>query len=251
MPGDDDTKGTVTEFVRGVSNTFIIEPRKASGDVVRDITVSSEFAGQDAFFVELWNSDPSIVDGNHDWYADGGVAAYNPSVYEVQRVNKPSTGDDFSLIFTFNGVDYTTELVPGNVSSVDLQIALEDLDAIDTVIVNEDGTSGDSWLITFTSNLGDLQLLSSSNNGILISEEVKGITEIQSIFNVATEECTAEVQMIRAAESTTCGNDFDFDVTFDGSDLITLNSKMTNAEVNPYLYIFSFVTVHADYLSWQ
>ena len=168
---DVNTVGQVTEFVRGVSNTFVIEPRKASGQVVRDITVSSEFAGQDVFFVELWNSDPSTTDGTHDWYADGGVAEYEPTVYEVQRVSNPNTTASFDLIFTFDGEDYVTSPLAGNCDSVDMQIALEDLDALETVTVTDDGVAGDAWLVTFTSRLGDLNMLSSHNACLLYTSD--------------------------------------------------------------------------------
>merc|ERR1712054_575001 len=35
---------------------------------------------------EFWSSDPSVVDGTHDWISDQGIATYNPVRYDIQRI---------------------------------------------------------------------------------------------------------------------------------------------------------------------
>lgn len=55
----------VSEFLRGQANEFTIEPKKASGATVRDITASDGMTGRDLFFTEFWTSDPSVVGGSH------------------------------------------------------------------------------------------------------------------------------------------------------------------------------------------
>ena len=77
------TEVGVTEFVRGFQNHFTIQPRKASGDAVRDVTIDEVYRGQDVFFTEIWTSDASVVDGTHEWLSDAGVAAYEPQVLEL------------------------------------------------------------------------------------------------------------------------------------------------------------------------
>ena len=43
------------EFVEGSANQFVIEPRKANGQVVRDILTAEGFSGSDVFLTELWD----------------------------------------------------------------------------------------------------------------------------------------------------------------------------------------------------
>ena len=40
---------SIVEFVRGASNEFTIEPKKATGQVVKDIQSADGFSGQDIF----------------------------------------------------------------------------------------------------------------------------------------------------------------------------------------------------------
>ena len=53
--------------------------------------------GGDVFFTELWTSDPSIVDGSHTWYSDGGVSRYNRLLYEEQVITIPDSVGPFFL----------------------------------------------------------------------------------------------------------------------------------------------------------
>lgn len=55
----------VTEFLKGKANEFIIEPKNASGAVVRDVKVINGKEGLVIFFTELWTADKSILDGSH------------------------------------------------------------------------------------------------------------------------------------------------------------------------------------------
>jgi len=98
----------VVELLAGASNEFIIEPKKASGAPVKDITARSNYgaydpvdqSGGDVFFTELWTSPSDVVDGTHTWDSDGGIASYSPVLYEIQRINIPSgTTGGFRLKF--------------------------------------------------------------------------------------------------------------------------------------------------------
>ena len=74
----------VSEFLKGQANEFTIEPKKVSGAVIRNISISSEERGKDIFLTELWRSD-STLDGSHYWNSDGGVATYNSVRFEEQQ----------------------------------------------------------------------------------------------------------------------------------------------------------------------
>ena len=87
----------VVEFLKGQSNEFTIEPKKASGSVVRDIATYSGMEGGDVFFTELWTSDPSVIDGSHTWYSDGGVSSYNTLLYIEQMIGIPKAIGTFHL----------------------------------------------------------------------------------------------------------------------------------------------------------
>jgi hypothetical protein len=104
----------VVELLAGASNEFTIEPKKASGAPVKDVTARSnfgtpgdtnglysvDFTGQDLFFTELWTSNVDVLDGTHTWDSDGGVAAYSPVLYEIQRLFIPGgTSGGFRLKF--------------------------------------------------------------------------------------------------------------------------------------------------------
>ena len=75
------TGGTISieEFLKGNRTEFTIEPKKASGDVLRDVTTADGFTGADVFLTETYFS-------NGTWYADQGVSTYNGVVYTVQSV---------------------------------------------------------------------------------------------------------------------------------------------------------------------
>eukprot|EP00956_Cyclotella_meneghiniana_P024540 scaffold49415_cov101-Cyclotella_meneghiniana.AAC.2 len=85
------------DLARGQANEFTIEPKKASGSVVKDITTHARMEGGDVFFNELWTSDPSIVDGSHMCYSDGGVSRYNRLLYEEQVITIPDSVGPFFL----------------------------------------------------------------------------------------------------------------------------------------------------------
>jgi hypothetical protein len=75
---------TVEEFIKGAANHFTIEPKKASGVVVKDVSAAANFEGRDIFFTELWTSPTTLLDGTHTWAKDGGVATYNKALFDIQ-----------------------------------------------------------------------------------------------------------------------------------------------------------------------
>ena len=158
---------SVSTFLEGNRNQFTIEPKQASGQVLRDVTTAAGFAGKDVFFTESFR--------NGTWYRDHGVAKYNPVAYEIQSIFIPNTAT--AVYFTVP--DYMNPLVADSflatpiapltaTSSIaasstarDMQIAIESLPNIDSVDVYKTGTTspsaGSLFSVTFLSNLGSVQ----------------------------------------------------------------------------------------------
>ena len=44
---------STVEFIEGKANQFTIEPKKASGEPIKDLDAAAGFAGEDVFFSEL------------------------------------------------------------------------------------------------------------------------------------------------------------------------------------------------------
>ena len=211
----------VTEFLRGQANEFIIEPKKVSGAIVRDVTASDGMAGRDEFFTELWSSDPSVIDGSHDWYSDGGVAVYNPVRYEEQVVFVPdSFTGSFQLTMDtspskakgrLGGYSATTTDLEAGESLTDLLLenALSALTNIGKVAVSSSSTSADgvgdgtAYAVTFVTVLGELPLLTASDSAIIISRAAHqvGVAEIQTITSSVDQAFVYEVQSVAVVSS--------------------------------------------------
>merc|ERR1711871_289774 len=149
------TGGTISieEFLKGNRNEFTIEPKKASGDVLRDVTTASDFTGADIFLTETYFS-------NGTWYADQGVATYNSVAYTVQSVTfVGSTGPVTLSLSDYMTPHSSTSYNAAAFSSTDdaatVQTAIEALSNVDAVDVTKTSDSnGDTmFLITFLSNL--------------------------------------------------------------------------------------------------
>jgi len=211
----------VTEFLRGKANEFIIEPKKASGAIVRDVTASDGMAGRDEFFTELWSSDSSVIDGSHDWYSDGDVAVYNPVRYEEQVVFVPdSFTGSFQLTMDtspskakgrLGGYAATTTDLEAGESLTDLLLenALSSLANIGKVVVSSSTTSADevgdgtAYTVTFVAVLGELPLLFASDSAIIVSRDAHqvGVAEIQTITSSVDQAFVYEVQSVAVASS--------------------------------------------------
>lgn len=204
----------VSEFLKGMSNEFTIEPKKASGAAVRDVNVPAGFEGSDIFFTELWNGDCADQYEVYEWYADGGVASYNPVRYEKQvlliqsgtgpftltmdtRETQPKGRIDGSLAITFElPGDATTELL--------LQDALKSLSNVGNVKVSAVSLASDiQYTITFVSELGELPLLSASDGNVIISRTYDqiGVTEIQQITTSVDKAFVYEIQTVSVLSS--------------------------------------------------
>lgn len=223
--------GTVTtsivEFVRGAANEFTIEPKKATGQVVKDIQSADGFAGKDIFFTELWDSSNTIAqadDGTHVWIKDQGVASYNPVRYEIQRVftqiaplSTIPGASVFKLILDLQslqknrvgGARHITTDIRCDADAVAMKLALESMRTglrVDVTRNNLDGGARGTyeWLITFVSLLGDLPALTPESVSIVGStgsisaaiEIQKGVTEIQTITTSAAAHFQREQQEI-------------------------------------------------------
>jgi len=185
---------TISEFVQGEANHFTIEPKKASGNVVKDLSSADSFVGQDTFFTELWTSSPDVLDGTHAWELDGGIATYNPVIYEIQtftldtttstsgtfgfRMDTSLPSDDYDLHGTprshltqrkccLGGSDQTTA-VADSLNVADLNAAsdaeaakmvkdiIETLSNVQHVDVSRSRVgSEDTYSVTFSQDLGD------------------------------------------------------------------------------------------------
>ena len=234
------TGAEVTEFLKGRANEFTIEPKKASGAPVKDITAASGFEGQDVFFTELWNSDASVVDGTHDWYMDGFEATYNPVVNAVQQIfidDYDSTGN-FTLTLDqtarTDGVSSTTSFLSANLSAYELKIALEELDNIEAVDVSMTiQNSSKVFLVTFTHDLGAIETMEmnaheiAGGNGLLYVTTMQvGVTEVQTITTSSDEHFVYEQQTIHISGTGT----FTLNLADDDDPTIDLDANGTSAE---------------------
>jgi hypothetical protein len=126
----------VLEFLKGNKNHFTIEPRKASGAVVRDVTTAAGFAGQDVFLTETYHA-------NGTWYRDQGVAAYNQMIYTVQRIDIGGTTTGVALkLSDYMTPDSTSEYtatsnIAYNSAASAVQTAIESLTNVDSVDVQK------------------------------------------------------------------------------------------------------------------
>jgi len=231
----------VVEFLKGQSNEFTIEPKKASGSVVRDIATYAGMEGGDAFFTELWTSDVSIVDGSHTWYSDGGVASYNTLLYIEQMI-----GISKSITLPFHLSMDTSEALPwgridgmysqtsdiNEISTVTLQDALAELPNVGKVQVTQTNQEHDAsmnyFIVTFRDVFGEYPLLSASDPSIMISRNDGqfSATEVQTITLSVDKPFIYEVQSIAVSN-----DDASFDLSFkDGpsTSLISCNFASIN-----------------------
>ena len=210
---------SVVEFVRGQANTFTIEPRKASGDVLKDLTAARGLEGRDAFFTEMWTTPTSVVDGTHEWAYDGGVATYNPVTYDIQVIETHITpagtlSGDFTLRLDtsawLGGSVETTGSIAHDASPADMQAALQLLPNAGDVFVTRSAIGASAseeayaWTVTFTSLLGDVPTLTpvdvanlaGGTGWVVTYEQQAGVTEIQTITTSAFSSFRREVQTI-------------------------------------------------------
>jgi len=249
---------TIVEFVKGAANSFIIEPKKASGAVVQDVdsisTAGSQeyfnFSGEDTFFTEIWKNNGDQL----TWESDGGVATYNPVQYEIQRLFIPnSASGQFHLSFDLTSRLDGTVCTTGNsstlhssglqVGSTALQMkeALELCPNIHGVDVSYNfsllgGISGHSYFITFTDDFGDLPLLTYTgsvphplSHFLNITEMQKGVTELQTVIVTADTGFVREIQSIAAlsASGAVGGN---MNITLSGASNYVLVSSTAPAD---------------------
>jgi len=208
----DGSDAFVTEFLQGQSNEFIIEPKKASGNPLRDITASDspDLAGLDSFYTELWAQN-APVDGSHTWVSNGGEATYNSVKYEIQTLTVDNTAaTSFSMTLDTStrvwGSSQTTtaSLVANTVAADDIKFALEDLTNIEEVDVTSVITGGSTaFTVTFIANFGEIPLLSTSPVlGGVVRDQV-GVAEVQKITTSADLVYVKEVQRIQAVAADT------------------------------------------------
>ena len=199
------------EFIEGKANQFIVEPRKASGEPVKDLDAAAGFVGEDVFFTELWSSESTVINGSHAWDSDGGVATYNGVKYDIQTVST-SAGSAFTGSFQLkldsrsylSGIEDITETLAHNIQADDMKYALEKLQNVGTVDVarSANANNGYDWTVTFKTFLGDVSTLirhsqSFTNGGSAgVTEIQKGVAEIQTIRNAGDTSFVREIQTI-------------------------------------------------------
>ena len=187
---------SVTEFIKGEMNEFTIEPKKANGDVLRDVTTYAAFRGEDIFLTETYV--------NGVWFNDNGIATYNPQVYEVVGVFFPTAYVHTNVILSLpdyltpqSTVVYNSGSFNGTSSPYDVQLAIEKLANVDSVdVTSSSDAHGTVWMITFLSNLGDVPLPMSSNIHVGVWEIVSGVCEVQTITIAADDTFTREEQIV-------------------------------------------------------
>ncbi|KAF4031960.1 Fibronectin type III domain [Phytophthora infestans] len=250
LVSSDTTHVQIDEFVKGEANEFTIAPRKASGDVVTYATLPANFQGKDRFWTELWASPPSVIDGTHEFVSEGGLAVYNPVVYEIQTLRFNGVVGTFRLkLDTTNarvGGVVSTSTAPldaavlaaaSDAKAADLiKTNLETLTNIESVLVSRVSTSGAApwtYSVTFVTDLCDqppLELVGDSNfmasaTVLTIKELQDGVCEVQTVTTSASVESTAEVQSISTwldATGSTIQLGGSFSLTFTGMGSITV-----------------------------
>ena len=201
---------STVEFIEGKANQFTIEPKKASGEPIKDLDAAAGFAGEDVFFSELWTSSPSVTNGSHTWDSDGGVATYNQVRYDIQKLTTAASGAftgtfqiSFDTTTRLSGRLETTGNLNYDITALDLKQELEKLTNVGFVDVTRSAQgNGYDWLITFKSLLGDCPTLHVASNSLsgsataTIIETQKGVTEIQTVRTAGDSAFVGEVQTI-------------------------------------------------------
>ena len=164
-----------------------------------------------------------ISDRSHVWHADGGIANYNPVQFEEQIVNVPFGAKVFKLTMDLSednvkgrvgGISTTTVDLDGeNVSEIIMQEALSRLENIGQVQVSSSQTSNSyQFTITFASLLGEIPLLSPSDENVSVTRKTTGLTEIQTVTLSSSKAFIYEVQTISLLNS-----DETFSLSFNSS----------------------------------
>ncbi|POM58076.1 hypothetical protein PHPALM_37326 [Phytophthora palmivora] len=216
----------VEEFVKGEANEFIVAPRKASGDVVTYATLPANFQGKDHFWTELWASPPSVIDGTHEFVSEGGLATYNPVLYEIQTLRFNGATGTFRLkldtssarlggVISTSTADVDAAALASasdNKAAYMMKTNLETLTNIESVLVSRVSTGGAApwtYSVTFVADLcdqpalqlvGDADFMASAtlltNTPVVFTEFQNGVCDVQTVTTSASVESTAEVQSI-------------------------------------------------------
>jgi hypothetical protein len=263
------------EYVKGVQNHFTIEPKKASGGVVKDVNAAPDFEGRDIFFTELWTSDPTVVDGTHVHSSDGGVATYNRVQYDVQDVVitvasgiqdahrfklSMDTTDTFEGGSTFTTADF---IYPNTDSEADVIAKLKNMqDSNDSasvfggetfdvdVEVLSSSANAKTLRITFTSFFGVLPALdavekSVGAGNVAVVKYRDGVTEIQTITTSASEAFVPEevlIQMQGDLGQAITGGSFTVDIGSSSNGPVTIGYADSPSDVEEALETLSTVT---------
>ena len=187
---------TVATFLEGNLNSFLIEPKQASGAVLVDSATPS-YQGQDLFLTESYTSDGQ-------WYRDQGIATYNPTTYEIQQIVVPSDGrtvrmslQDYLTPNTLNTTMLLANAFAEGSTAVQVQTAIEGLGNVAQVDVSiTKDTSNTYYTVTFLSNLGSVPLMqvNAGGNGVYVQRLQGGVTEVQTITLASDVQDVREVQ---------------------------------------------------------
>jgi hypothetical protein len=197
---------SVEEFIKGSRNQFTIQPKMASGAVLKDVTIAAGFAGKDIFVTETFYSN------NNSWYRDQGVASYNPQIYEIQEIRILSTALNNNIRITLedyltpsSSAIYNSGYFTSSSSLYDVQTAIKQLNNVENVDVQRQIYSDNSvgFMITFLTNLGNVPLMNSSSDGVIITEQITGVCEVQTITIASDDEFIREENAFRVSNSVT------------------------------------------------
>ena len=246
---------TSEEFVEGKQNRFTIEPKKASGELVKDVDAANGFAGEDVFFTELWTTAPSVTNGSHAWSSDGGVAQYNAVIYEIQEIRTTVTSGFLAGTFKV-GFDTTARLdgaaevtavpVAHDADALHMKQALELLPNVGFVDVSKTISGADAtatWTVTFKSLLGDLPQMTTSteawSSGVGGASNVvtvqHGMTEIQTVTTAAEDAFEFERQTITTSADASQAITGTFTLTYNNAATGNLEKDASAAAVEAAL----------------
>ena len=195
---------------------------------------ASSFLTDDIFLTESYQ--------NGMWYRDQGIAVYQGPKYATQLINFVNETAATVLSFPDYLTPYSTEIfkcIPISARSTPnvVEMALTALPNIDAVDVSQftDSNGYSIFSVRFIMNLGITPLLISSNSGIVVSELLAGVSEIQTVTLASDIDYTRARQLFEVLTANTIS------ISFNGTQpLIIVNQTYAavqaalNSRTGPY-----------------
>ncbi len=242
------SEGTVTisEFIKGRTNSFTISLKKANGAPVTDITAASpfvtggeagayDFAGGDVFFTDLWRVGAD-GDGEAVWESDGGIATYHPVQLEVQMlvIDDSVTAGTVCLSWSL-GTSGSDPCFAHDAPAADVKASLETGWGVSVDV--EYHSANKTYIYAFTSRLGDLPLAAPLVGGLAsgsaqVLPYADGSAEVQAITLSGDTSTVYERQSIQVTDVNGLNSGNDYTLTLPGElGVVQISSGATAEEI--------------------